>query len=389
MTRRAALAPILTGLARGAPVRRPTVRALADFSGHADCNLASLMFAARVDPDRLLVGTADAVPFGQSPFAFGRGLGFERSLAERGYGAILDILRARMGFGIGDARIANLRDGYPTTVSGMAVRAHDTRARFAEMLRGRTEAPNLIDGAVFATIVGGVRAYFEADAVAARAHGPIHVGEIKSFPVVDERADPEKLGAALDQAAIYILLARQLVTDLGGDPDLVSTDAMLITPRNVGLRPTLSVKNVEQRVARAERLLACVPTIADVAASVPAGASFGAIAETTSEEGDRLHALHALADSVGTTYVPGCLSTCGLSRFCRMRAFAAGSPHLAGGQTVRLLPGVRSLARAAELAAGAPPGPGEGPVAGQLARAARLYDRHAGPALHRVTGGVR
>jgi hypothetical protein len=70
------------------------------------------MFAAGVDPDHLLVGTADAAPFGQSPFAFSRGLAFERSLAERGYGAILEILRDRMGFGIGDARIANLRDGF-------------------------------------------------------------------------------------------------------------------------------------------------------------------------------------------------------------------------------------------------------------------------------------
>jgi len=386
VTRRVALAPTLAALAGGAPKRRPSVRALADFSGHADCNLASLMFAAGVDPDRLLARTDYAAPFGQSPFAFSRGLAFERSLAEGGYGPILELLRERMGFGIRDARVANLRDGYPPTAPGMALRANDTRGRFAEMLRGRPEAPNLIDGAVFAAMVGGVRAHFEADAVAARARGPIHVGEIKSFPLVDERADPEKLGAALDQAAMYILLSKQLVADLGGDPDLVSTDAMLITPRNVGLRATLSVKNVERRVARAERLLARVPTIADMAALAPAGASLAAIADRTTEEARRLDALDGLADRVGTTYVPGCLSTCGLARFCRKRAFAAGLPQLAGGQAARLLPGVRSLDRAVELAEGAPPGPTEVPVAAQLARAARLYDRQVARA-HRPAAG--
>lgn len=389
MTTRPAPASTLAALAAGAPVRRPTVRTLADYSGHADCNLASLMFATGVDSDRLLVGTAHQAPFGQSPFAFGRGLAFERSLAEGGYGPILALLRDRMGFAVGDARVANLRDGYPPSRRGMALRAHDTRARFAEMLRDDPAAPNLIDGAVFAAAVGGVRAHFEADAVAARARGPIHVGEVKSFPVVDGRADPEKLAAALDQAAIYVLLARQLVDDLGGPPALVSSEAMLITPNNVGLRPTLSTKAVDQRVARAERLLARVPTAADVADLVPAGASFGTIADQSADPERRVEQLHAMADAVGTTYVPECLSTCGLARFCRVRAFAAGSPQLSGPQAVRLLPGVRSLERAAELADGAPARPAEAPVAAQLARAARLYARHTRPARARVAGGGR
>jgi hypothetical protein len=205
--------------------------------------------------------------------------------------------------------------------------------------------------------------------------------------VVDGQAEPAKAGAALDQAATYVLLIMLLAETLGRDPDLISTEAMLITPRNVGLRPTLSVKDVANRVDRIRRLLARVPTAADVATLVPLGANFGSIADQRSPHqrltgardpaaARRVDRLHALADDVGTSFGSGCES-CGAYRFCRSRAIDAGSPRVAGPMVARLLPGVHSLNRAADLAAGAPPGPVEAPAAVQLARAARLYDRHA------------
>src|SRR5947209_8385037 len=88
----------LEALRGDAPLRPPTVRVLAAYSGHADCNLASLGFAAGVDYDKLLTGTHYAAPFGQSPFAFSRGLAFERLIAANGYGATLELLRTGMGF---------------------------------------------------------------------------------------------------------------------------------------------------------------------------------------------------------------------------------------------------------------------------------------------------
>ena len=47
--------------------------------------------------------------------------------------------------------------------------------------------------------------YLETNALALRFGGPIRVGEIKSFPVVDGRVDPDKLGVAADQSAVYVL----------------------------------------------------------------------------------------------------------------------------------------------------------------------------------------
>jgi hypothetical protein len=325
---------------------------LATYAQHTDCNLASLGFSAGVDFDQLLKGTTLEAPFGQSPFSYSRGLAFERILRDRNYAPTLELLRTHLKYPIADAKIANLRDGYPPTRTGMLLRSQDTRALLRLIVEGDPTAPNLLDGAVLQTSIGGVQAYFEADGLAARSEGQIHVAEIKSFPKVDDRVDPEKLGAALDQVAIYIHLVRAEVDRLGGDPGrLVSDTAMLITPLNTAMRPTLSTQDVAARVRRVGKLLATVPGVEAAASSVPPGVSFGPIADRDSDESRRLDALHDLADRVGTAYQPSCLSSCGNARFCRERARQAGSPRLAGTAMSRLLPGVQSLDRAEELRA--------------------------------------
>lgn len=360
--------------------RSPTVRALAAFSQHTDCRLAALGFAAGVDFDRLLTGTDFQAPFGQSPFAFQRGLAFENLLRKDKYAATIELLGSMLALPPSGARIVNLRKGYPKGRDGMKLRAQDTLDLLAAIVRGDPAAPHLIDGAVLTGVVGGLPAYFEADALAACASGIIRAAEVKSFSKVDDRVDPDKLGAALDQVAFYILLAREAILRLGGDPErLVSDLALLITPRNVGLTPTLSEQKVDARVRRARTLLDKVPSAVDVAASVPERLSFGPVADTTYDRRLRLDVLNDIADKVGTAYGPSCLSTCGNARFCRSRAFGKAAPCLMGTSTVRQLPGVDNLRRAEELTHGATPAPAEAPVAALLEEAGRLYDAVAGP----------
>src|SRR5262249_22318418 len=102
--------------------------------------------------------------------------------------------------------------------------------------------------------------------------------------------------------------------------------------------------------------------------------TFAAVADLKADEERRVDALHDMAETVGTVYSPTCLSTCGNALFCRERAFRAGLPCVTGPQAVRLLPGVRSMQRAADLSEGAPPSRDEVAVAPQLAQAGRLYD---------------
>jgi hypothetical protein len=186
-------APTGTDLRGGAPRRSPTVRVLAAYSGHTDCNLATLAFGASVDMDKLLVSTPFQVQFGQSPFAIGRGEQFERSMRADGYSRTLELLRNKMNFAVTDAKIENLRGRYQLNRHGMTLRAHDTRVLIEKIVGRDSYAPNLIDGAVLTATIAGQQAFFEADAIAAKFDSPIHAGEVKSFPVVDGRPDPDKL----------------------------------------------------------------------------------------------------------------------------------------------------------------------------------------------------
>lgn len=352
------------------------MRALAKLAANSDCKLAALGFAARVDFDTMLDQTPFEVPYGQSPFAFRRGLRFEASLRERGYAPVFDLLHAHLGHDVTAASAVNMREGFKSGYRGMKDRAKETAVRIRAIASRAPGAPNLIDGAVLTREVGGVRAYFEADAVAARFGGPLHVGEIKSFPTVDGRADPESVGAAISQVAIYILLLRDLVAYVGAKPDLVSMDALLITPRNTGLRPTLSIKAVGREVDRAERILTRAPSAVEIAGSLSDDLpGFGVVSDKAAPEAQRLEAAHQLAECVGTTYRPACLSACGLSRLCRARSHASGDPLRVGGTLARILPGISSLDRAFELAHGSMASPEERPAAEQLVRASRLRQK--------------
>jgi hypothetical protein len=365
----------LAAVRGNAPRRSPSVRALAAYASNVDCKLATLGFTARVDFDRLLTATAYQPSFGQSPFAFARGLQFERMLAEHGYAAILGLLREQKAFNVNDARVVNVREMHADSTNSMQLRAQETRALIARIVANDSNAPNLIDGAVLETPIGGIPARFEADAVATKFGDLIHAGEVKSFPVVDERADPDKLGAALDQVSIYILLIKRLVEELGADPAIVSTRAMLITPKNVGMTPTLTEQDVTKRVQRVNRLLSTVPepmSILDQFA--PDEVNFGLIADRSLEPSNRIDTLHRLADRVGTHYRPTCLVSCGNARFCREQEFKKSSPCVTGPEAIRLLPGIESLQRAAELVEGHKPTDNEKPAAQLLARAGRLHD---------------
>lgn len=365
----------LQSIVHDAPERRPNVRTLARFASNTQCRLASLGFIGRVDFDKLLDGTSLAVPFGQSPFALRRGTQFEERLRKDGHRPILQLLSEGLGVDVSGARVVNLRNGFAHSRAGMEERAKATAELVGRVLRGEPDAPNLIDGAVLCREIAGVRSFFEADAVAARFGGPVHTGEIKSFPTVDGQADPDKVGAAMAQASIYILLLKDLVESLGGRRDVVSAEALLITPKNVGLEPTMSKRDVGREIERANRILRAAPSADELVDGLPDRVpTFAEVADKKAPEPQRVEAALCLAEKVGTRYQPECMSACGLSRLCRKRVHDSGDLARLGGQVQRLLPSVGSLDRAHELVQGAKPLPAERGAAEQLLRARRLMD---------------
>jgi hypothetical protein len=354
---------------------RPNIRRLAAFASVHSCPTAAVAFAARIDTNRLLAGTTLQMPYGQSPFAIGRGVGFEALLRQHGHAELRRVLSDGLGVDFSLAAIENLREGYQPNLEGLKVRASVTRRRMAEIISAPDE-PVVLDGAVLRANIGGLPAFFEADEMAIGVNGEIIVGENKSWPVVDGRpTDEDALGAALDQAATYILLGRRTLDQAGIDPERVSGRAVLITPRNTGLAPVLHHQDVSNRIRRVERLLSAVPNVNDIAASVPASVSFDRVADASLPEETRLDSFAEVTEDLGRVYEPAaCLTSCGLAWACRRCVFAAGGPAIAGGPVAHALPGVGSLGRAAELGRGAPPSTAEAPAAAPIARAGRLYD---------------
>ena len=358
-----------------APAMRANVRRLAAFAGVHSCPTAAVAFAARVDTNRVLAGTSAEMPYGQSPFAIGRGVAFEALLRRHGHAELRRVLTDGLGVDFSLAAIENLREGYQPNRTGLTLRARVTRDRMAEIAAAPPE-PIVLDGAVLRADIGGLAAFFEADEMAIGVGGEIIVGENKSWPVVDGRpTDEDALGAALDQAATYVLLGRRTLDHAGVDPGRISDNVVLVTPRNTGLAPLIHRQDAGSRVRRVERLLSAVPDVNDIAASIPSSVTFDRIADTTLPEEARLDAFSEVTETLGRVYEPaGCLTSCGFAWACRRCVFAAGDPSIAGGPVARTLPGIASLERVAQLGRGAPPSLAEAPAAGPVARAGRLYD---------------
>lgn len=354
---------------------RPSVRRLSAFANVHACPTAAVAFAARVDTNRVFTGTSLEMPFGQSPFAIGRGVAFEALLRRHGHAELRRALSDGLGVDFSAAGVENLREAYPPNRTGLNLRVSVTKSRLIEIVTNPAELI-VLDGAVLRADIGGLPAWFEADEMAIGVEGKVLVGENKSWPVVDGRpTDEDALGSALDQAATYVLLGRRTLDDAGADPDLVAGDAVLITPRNTGLTPVLHRQSVESRVRRIERLLQAAPQVGDIADGVPASVTFDRVADTSLPEQERMDAFDEVVDRLGRRYEPAsCLSSCGFAWACRQCAFAAGDPSMVGGVVAQSLPGIATLDRVAELASGAPPSSSEAPAAEPLARAARLFD---------------
>lgn len=204
-----------------APSLQANVRRLAAFANVHSCPTAAVAFAARVDTNKVLVGTSMEMPYGQSPFAIGRGVAFEALLRRHGHAELRRVLTDGLGTDFSFAAIENLREGFPPNRTGLSMRAQVTSTRMAEIAAAPQE-PVVLDGAVLRADIGGLPGFFEADEMAIGVGGQIIVGENKSWPVVDGRpTDEDALGAALDQAATYVLMGLAHAGAVGRRPGVL------------------------------------------------------------------------------------------------------------------------------------------------------------------------
>jgi hypothetical protein len=355
-------------------------RSIIALGANPRCGMRRVAQAARVDLGKVVAGTEFAMPSGQSPFALNKGNRWEKRLKEANYELLLALLREAEGLPVTEIRVRDLHAEFPFRRAdpywSLRERLAATREAVREGLSGQQTPLNLIDGAVLSVPVGGYLVYLELDGLAFREGGRYRVVEIKSFSVVDGRADPAKVAEAAQQAAVYVLALQNLVADLGYDRSLVHDEVFLIAARNVSLRPQLERLVVTSDVRGLRRRLGDGLDIEDLLARVTADDSF--FGDGTGDERERLSRVTAIADRVGTMYEPACLSHCAMAWWCRDRAASSGSPQCLGGSVARYLPEVPTLTRALDLAAGASPAPAEVDAAQLLRRAATLYGRALG-----------
>lgn len=354
------------------PLKAPNARSLAAAIENPRCTARRVLDAAGVDKAALAARIGPSPTEAQSVFASNRGTRFEAAVKADSYAVLVDLLR-REGFRVGTVRVLPLRALHPINPGNpdvaLLARATATRHAIVDMVAEVVTAPNVIDGGAIRWDFGGATARLETDGIAWRIGSQIHVVEIKSFPIVDGRGDPEKVGAAAWQASVYVAAIADLLAAAGLDPDLVATDVLLICPRNTSLVPTIVCVDVARQVRALRRLLVGRMGVDEALARVGADATL----DTTGLD-DEAAARHlaGVLERLGTNYLPSCLAACPLSFHCRDHARGIGDPSGLGSDVRASLASVATLPRAVALADGAPAGVAETEAAAMLVRAQRL-----------------
>ncbi|WP_054813293.1 hypothetical protein [Nocardia arizonensis] len=347
-----------------APTCRHNARTIAALTTNPGCARRALLDAAAVDKAALARELGDPPRFGQSQFAITRGNTFEAMVKANGCAELVALLRETLGLSIPEVGYLDLNTVGDNASN--AVRHQRTRQLFGRAVRDNDAT--LFDHPLLRLDIAGAPAYLEPDVVAVQIEGQFHVIEIKSFPVIDQQADPTQVATAAKQAAVYALALRQLFTELGESTELVSHNAILVCARDFSNRPTAAVVDLRKQLAVVSRQLSRMTSVENLLDLLPPGATLAPGPD--------------LADTVAAVparYAPDCMSHCDLAFACRDEARAAGSVDALGRGVCDDLGGIDSIATALGLADGSfAPGPEHADIAAVLRAAHRLRLEVAG-----------
>jgi hypothetical protein len=321
------------------------------------------MDASGVDKEEVARHTGYIAPFGQSRFAITRGNAFESQVKADGAAQLLDLLRSHLRLGIEEAGYHDLNQVFGD--DGNEVRYKRTQQL---LTKADTSDGTLFDHPLLRLKIAGRYAYLEPDLIAFQLHGQFHVVEIKSFSVIDGQADPAKVAAAAIQSAVYVHALRDL---LGGDPDQVRHETILVCPENFANRPVVAGVDVRKQLTVLRRQLDRIEGIEDLLAEYPPDLTFDLDPDPVSktprrDPGALLDAVH----QVDASYAPECLSTCELCYLCRDEA--SGTTGALGKSVREDFGGIEDIAAVLSLARGAQPPPERAEIAERLRQAAAL-----------------
>jgi hypothetical protein len=338
----------LDGLRGPVEPSKHDARTIAALTSNPGCTRRRVLDAAAIDKKALAEAAGFPSPFGASPFAIVRGKIFEQQVKANGCAELLRLLRELYDLSIPEVSYADLN-----SVGG--IESLEARHRYTLQLLVRTaesaeDAGTLFDHPLLTMGIGGRNVYLEPDLVAFRLHGRFHIVEVKSFPVIDRRADPAKVAAAAMQSAVYVLALRRTLEALGFGPDLVSHEVFLVCPEDFSNRPTATRVDVRKQLTvllrQLERLVELGPTVSAWPRDLSLDLRKDGAGVPTRSPAELLDALGHLEPR----YAPERLSTCELAFLCRDAA--AGHTAALGRDVQEGLGGVETVASVLALADG-------------------------------------
>ncbi len=386
------MADLLDGLGHAFGTRNANARSTAALLTNPGCQRRTVLDAARVDLVAVAERLGSPTQFGQSPFAIGQGNRFEQRIKEDDYAALVGAINDLLHIfdGVDDFRSVNL-ERVPG-LHGRALikaRAEQTADVLEAIANGDPNAPHVVDHGVTTLDVGGNTAYLEQDALAFRDGEDLRICEIKGFPIIDGTASPVKVGAAARQTAVYVASIQDTLAARGFDPSLVSSEVILVCPKNFSIGPVAALVDVDREVRALRRQLRRRIAVTSLANQIEDGATsvgedLGDLVAVTDAvevgtDEDRA-ATRRLIDQLPYLYSPGCIAECDLARHCRSCSEAADDPARLGGDVATLLGGLDTVASALAIIDGAPASPDQAEVADLLRTAARAIGEAMGTA---------
>ncbi len=363
------------------PPRHHDARTVAALTGNPGCARRAVLDAAGIDKRALAERIGFGPRFGQSPFAISRGNSFEKLVKADGGATLLGLLRDDLGLllgepGTGGHRWIDLGDG------DREQRYRRTRELVAAIASDPAAQVPLADHPLLKLDVGGRAAYVEPDLIAFRAaprgdepSRRWYLAEIKSFAVIDGRADPVKVAEAATQAAVYVLAFQTLLADLGLPADQVATEAVLVCPKDFTNTPVATLVDVRRQLAAVRRQLDRLPRIGALLETLDAGITFDLSKDADGEPARGAGELGKAVATIEARYAPECVSRCDMAFYCRDEARAAGSTDLLGRAVRDALGGIGDVRQVLALseADDLRPNPNQDPYDDvDLAEAARL-----------------
>jgi hypothetical protein len=336
------------------PQGRANARSVAALTQNPGCTRRRVLDSAGVKAHELAESLGHPTLRGQSPFAIEGGNRFEDRLKRRsGYELLVEALEPFVQLPkppdlvVEDVNAVGRRKD---AQAWMDARAERTDRVLSLIASGDPGAPHVVDHPVLRFDLAGVTVNLEPDALAFRVGERLELVEVKSFPIIDDQADPAKLSATAGQAAVYHMALRGTLERLGFDPELLVWSVILVAPRNFGRTPVAHRIPLKKKTMSLERVLRAAPKTADVLDDLPDDLTFDVDPDGDLDEARARELLAAAVSSVTAFYVPECAQNCDMAKFCRQEAWANDDPARLGREARDNLAGVHSMADALRLA---------------------------------------